>query len=164
VLNLDINIADPPECMRHVTINGWVRADDVYFTGADHADSLFRKTMYVQWGVADFNESTGMWDVDPNDDVAKAQRKDVATTGADVGDAHAGLKIEVSANDDLCIEVTLTGTLNPGDDDLSQVKTVHVPNDAKVTVDEFNLDTGDPFNDRAYFRDITISNEAAKAI
>jgi hypothetical protein len=164
VLNLDITLSEPPECMRHVTVTGQVRVDDVYLTGADHADTFYSKTLYVQWGVAHFNEGTGTWDVDPDDPAAIARRKDVATTGASVGDSNGGLTIEVSANADLSIDVTLTGTLNPGDDDLSQVQTVNVPKDATVTVPEFDLDTGGPFNDRAYFRGITISNDAAQAI
>jgi hypothetical protein len=164
VTNLDITLLEPPEVMRHVIVKGQVRVDDVYLTGADHADTFYTKTLYVQWGVAIFNENTGAWDLDPDDPVALARRSDVATTGAGVGDSNAGLKIEVVANADLSVDVTLTGTLNPGDDDLSEVHTVHVPKDATVTVPEFDLDTGGPFNDRAYFRGITITNAAASAI
>jgi hypothetical protein len=163
VLNLDVDVIEPPECMREVIVSGSVRVDEVYASGADHDEGFFHKTLHVQWGVAFFNEEKAQWDVDPNDPVAIANRKDVATAGAGVGDANAGLKIEVSANDDLSINVTMTGTLNPGDDDLSQVVHVFVQKDAIVDVPEFDLDTGGPFNDRAYFRGITIFNGGSTA-
>lgn len=41
---------------------------------------------------------------------------------------------------------------------------MHVPDGATLTIDEFSLDTGGPFNDRAYFREITISNQPTRAI
>jgi hypothetical protein len=61
---------------------------------------------------------------------------------------------------DLKVKVTVTGTI----EDLSHTKEVTVNPDATATISEFDLDTGGPFNDRAYFRGLTITNAATKAI
>jgi hypothetical protein len=163
---LDITLLEPPECMRNVIIGGWIRVDDVYFSGADHGDTYFTRTLYVQSGVAKFDEVAAKWIVDFDDPVGLARRNDVATAGCSKGDSNAGLKMEVSAsaNHDLSVDVMFTGTLNPGDDNLSQTASAHVPPGASVPVPEFSLDTGGPFNDRAYFRNLVITNLAAQAI
>jgi hypothetical protein len=161
---LDITLLEPPACMRNVIIGGWIRVDDVYFTGADHGDKFFTRTLYVQYGVAKFDETAGKWVVDPNDPVGLARRNDLAAADCSKGDSNAGLKMEVTANADLSIDVRFTGTLNPGDDNLSQTAKAHVPAGATVPVPEFDLDTGGPFNDRAYFRNLVITNLAAQAI
>jgi hypothetical protein len=63
------------------------------------------------------------------------------------------------------VDVTLEGLLNPGDDNLSTGKaTFHVLKDQTVSVNEATLDTGGPFNDRAYFRGISIANMGTNAI
>jgi hypothetical protein len=80
-------------------------------------------------------------------------------------DASGVLKIEVVANSDLSVDVTFTGTLNPGDDNLTVRSGPHnVSPGQRVSVAEFDLDSGGPFNYRAYFRDIAITNLAAQAI
>jgi hypothetical protein len=49
-------------------------------------------------------------------------------------------------------------------ENLKQVGSANAQAGATVIIDEFVLDTGGPFNDRAYFRGITITNQAAQAI
>lgn len=160
-VNADITLIDPPVCLRNVVVEGTVRVDDVYFTGADHAETPFRKTFYVQAGVASFDENAGKWVVDPNDPAAAARKHDVAQVGASVGDADGELKIEVIANDLLTVDVTVTGTIG----DLSETHSVlSVTRNTTVTIAEFSLDTGGPFNDRAYFRGLTITNNDGSAI
>ena len=161
VVDLDIKLLEPPTCLRNIVVDGVVRVDDVYLTGADHAETQFTKTLYVQYGVASFNEQSGQWDIDPNDPVAKARQRDLALVSASVGDSNGQLKIEVTANPDLSVDVTFTGSI----ENLSHsTNPVHVPDGATVGVPEFDLDTGGPFNDRAYFRNLAITNLPTQAI
>jgi hypothetical protein len=156
-----IVLLDPPECLRNVEVRGTVRVDDVYLTGADHNEQPFRTTLHVQWGVAKFDESSGTWMIDQNDPAAAIKHTDHTHTGASTGDAGGDLTILVEANDNLSVWVTVTGTI----DDLTETHRVLVGKDVLgATIPEFDLDTGGPFPDRAYFRDITIDNRAATAI
>jgi hypothetical protein len=160
ISSFDITVISPPTCLRNVIVGGTVRVDDVGTFGADHAETPFTTTLHVQYGVATFNEAKGAWDVDPDDPAAIARRSDVVQVGASTGDANGQLKIEVTANKGLDVDVTVTGTIG----DLSHQAVKNVPDGATVTIDEFDLDTGGPFNDRAYFRGITITNIPAQAI
>jgi hypothetical protein len=159
-VSADITLLDPPACLRHVVVEGTVRVDDVYLTGADHRDVRFRLPLFVQYGVASFDDQVGKWIIDPNDPAAVGRRRDVARVGAAVGDTNGQLRIDVSTNADLSVDVTVTGTL----EHLSESHSVHVAQDTTEAIPEFSLDTGGPFNDRAYFRGLTISNRAASAI
>jgi hypothetical protein len=86
-------------------------------------------------------------------------------TQASRGDSNATLKISASINSDLSVDVTLTGVLNPDDENMSwRPSTFNVLKDQTISLTEGNLDTGGPFNDRAYFRGITIANNTAPAI
>jgi hypothetical protein len=60
----DITLAEPPTFMRNIVISAWIRVDDVYLTGSDHEDNYFSTTLFVQLGVAKFNETTATWDLD----------------------------------------------------------------------------------------------------
>ncbi len=82
------------------------------------------------------------------------------TVGVGVGDAHGELVYEVTPNHDLSVDVTVAGKIA----NLTQCHAVHIPDGATVTIPEFSLDTGGPFNDRAYFRDITITNQVTSSI
>jgi hypothetical protein len=159
-VGVDIHLLEPPECLRNVVVEGVVRVDDVYLTGADHAQTQFRKPLYVQYGVPAFNEASGTWDIDPADPAGAARQHDVASVNAAVGAANGGLTIEVTANGDLSVDVTFTGTLG----NLSAQRSVYVPAGGVETVAEFSLDSGGPFNERAYFRGLTITNQATSAI
>lgn len=167
VSGMDIHLIPPPACLRTVTVKGAIRVDDVYFSGADHGDNFFIQPLHVQYGVPKFDENAGTWVIDPNDNSWVKCQTDVAQVSASVddGDATGILKIEVTAKDSsLSVEVKLTAMLNPGDDNLWTATTVTVPAEATVTVGEISIDSGGPFNDRAYFRGITISNFAGPAI
>jgi hypothetical protein len=164
IVPLDILLSEPPQCMRNVVVQGTVRVDDVYLTGADHAETTFTRTLYVQYGVATFDQAAGKWVIDPDDPAGLARRTDVAQVGASTGDSDGELKIEVVARDDLSVDVTLIGMINPGDENLTQTKTINLPPGPPIPIDDFDLDTGGPFNDRAYFRGITITNLPAQAI
>jgi hypothetical protein len=95
-------------------------------------------------------EKKGTWVIDPDDPVGLVRQTDVCQGGASTGDANGQLKIEVTANSDLSVDVKLTGTVK----NLTKVVPVlGVLPGAQVPVPEFDLDTGGPFNDRAYFRD-----------
>jgi hypothetical protein len=61
---------------------------------------------------------------------------------------------------DLSVAATVKGQL----EGLSQSVQVTVPPGAKIDVPEFDLDNGDTFPDRAYFRHISIRNLPAQAI
>lgn len=159
-VRMDILLSEPPACMRNVIVTGQVRVDDVYLTGADHDDNFFNRTLYVQYGVATFDQDAGSWVIDPDDPVGVSRRTDVAQVGASTGDTNGQLKIEVAATKDLSVDVTVTGML----EELKQVRSAKVQAGATVIIDEFVLDTGGPFNDRAYFRAIMITNQAAQAI
>ena len=58
-VQMDILLSEPPACMRNVIVTGQVRVDDVYLTGADHDDNFFNRTLYVQYGVATFDQDAG---------------------------------------------------------------------------------------------------------
>ncbi len=156
----DISLVEPPACLRNVRVEVTVRVDDVYLTGADHDEKSFRKDLLVQYGVASFDEGRGKWVIDVKDPAAAARRTDVKQVGASVGDANGQLKIEVEAKGDLSVDVTVTGTIG----NLTESHSVNVKDAATATIPEFDLDTGGPFNDRAYFRGLTITNRAATAI
>jgi len=161
---LDIKVIDPPACMRNVLIQGIIRCDDVYLTGSDNDQKSFRKTLFVQAGVPVFDTVKGTWNID----TAAGQQRltDNAVAGFSVGDSNASLRMSVQIDPtDLSVNVTLNGFLNPGDDNLSTGPvTFNVPKDQTLTLTDGELDTGGPFNDRAYFRGITIANNAASAI
>jgi hypothetical protein len=159
-MNVDIDLSEPPVYLRNVTVTGLVRVDDVYLTGVDHAQTQYAQTLYVQYGVPFYNEDSGNWDVDTNDAAGAARLHDTIQVGAAVGDAGGNLRIDVTAREDLAVDVRLAGTIK----NLSKVVTVTVADAATVTVPEFSLDTGGPFNDRVYFRNITITNAPAQAI
>jgi len=149
--------------MRQVVIQGTIRVDDVYVTGADHNEKPFRRTLYLQYGVAVFDTVRGAWTVDTS--AGKQRLTDTASAGCSVGDSNAVLNISGVIDKDLTVTVTLEGLLNPGDDNMSTgAKTFPVRKGQTVTVTEADLDTGGPFNDRAYFRGITIANVGATAI
>ena len=156
----NIELSEPPACLRNVVVSGTVRVDDVYLTGADHAETRFARTLFVQYGVASYDEDNGGWVIDPDDPAGLSRRTDVTQVGASVGDAGGNLRIDAEALPDLSVDVVLTGTIA----DLRHEVTRNVPDGATVTVAEFKLDTGGPFNDRAYFRGITITNSPAQAI
>ena len=159
-LQLDIELSEPPVYLRNVTVSGVVRVDDVYLTGADHEETRFSQVLYVQFGVPYYSEDDGAWKVDTSDPVAAKRLRDSISAHASVGDANGNLRVDVVAREDLGIDVTLTGTVK----NLSHVVTLTIADGATASVPEFRLDTGGPFNDRAYFRSITISNAAAQAI
>ena len=168
-ISLDIDLIEPPECLRNVIVEGTVRVDDYYYvfpasSDADHDEKPFRKILYVQYGVPKFDENTATWVIDPDDPVGVARRTDVCSTGASAGDSHGDLKIEVKAQADLSVFVTVTGTLNPDEENLNETHSVTVPANATGSIDEFDLNTGGTFPDRAYFRDLKITNRPARAI
>jgi hypothetical protein len=158
---VDIKVTDPPACLRKVTVSGTIRVDDVYVDGADHAETKYSKVLQVQWGVAVFDPVSGTWTIDPNDPAAAGKHSDHAGTGASQGAANAGLLIEAKANPDLSVDVTLKGSLGS----LSKTRTVSIPAGVTdVTIPEFRLDTDSTWPERAYFRDIKISNLTNNAI
>jgi hypothetical protein len=157
---LNIAVTEPPKCNRKVSVTGQIRVDDVYLTGADHADATINKDLQVQWGVGYFNTVSGDWDIHPDDPAASARHTDQRKVPASVGDAQAALLIEASANADLSVEVKVTGSVNG----LTESHTVHVADGATVPIAEFDLDNGGPFNDRAYFRNIQVTNVANNAL
>ena len=161
-VTVNIGLTDPPDCMRNVVIQGIIRCDDVYLTGSDSDQKSFSKTLFVQGGVAIFNIGKGSWDVNPT----AGQTTDNAEEGFSVGDSNAKLKMSVSiSSNDLSVYVTLTGILNPDDENMSWGPSVfHVLKDQTISLTDGELDTGGPFNDRAYFRGITIANNGTPAI
>jgi hypothetical protein len=159
-LAIDVLVTEPPKCLRKVAVTGHIRIDDVYLTGVDHDDQNVDTKLFVQWGVAHFNYETGTWNIDPTDPIAAMRHFDHAIAKAGVGDANAELLIEVTANQDLSVKVKFTGTI--GDKKESREITVH--DGETKPLPEFDLDTGGPFNDRAYFRDLVIANFATNTI
>jgi hypothetical protein len=160
----DICIIDPPDGMRWVVVQGWVRVDDVHVTGADHDDNYFKRTLYVQAGVPVFDENSCGWTYE-NDPNAPSRLEDWANVGAGTGDSNAELDFDVQIDtQDKSVNITITGWLNKGDENMSHQVFVNVPKDQTVSIPEFGLDTGDTFPDRAYFRNLQITNSATQAI
>jgi hypothetical protein len=156
----DITLIEPPSFMRNIVISGWVRVDDVYATGADHKDNHFSTTLFVQLGVAKFNQTTATWDPDSSRQILNGTTKPVS---ASTGDATGTLTVSVVLKNDpndLSVDATVTGKL----ENLSHSVVVTVRPGQTVNVEEFDLDNGDTFPDRAYFRSITITNLPAQAI
>jgi hypothetical protein len=164
-VTVDVAVIAPPECMRKVIVQGIIRCDDVYLTGSDNGQQSFQKTMYVQSGVAQFDISTGSWNVisDPLTRLA-----DHASASYAVGDAVGVLNMTASidaGSTTQTVHVTLQGVLDPDGDNLStDVIRFDVSAGGTITVTESTLDTGGPFNDRAYFRGISVVNQAVSAI
>lgn len=157
---VDILVTEPPECLRKVRVTGHIRIDDVYLTGVDNDDQDIDLSFFVQWGVAHFNYEKGTWTINPDDPIAAMRHQDHTKAKAGTGDANAELLIEVNANNDLSVFVKFTGKIG-GE---SSVRTITVPAGASLPLDEFDLDTGGPFNDRAYFRSLNITNLTTNAI
>jgi len=162
-VSLDIQVTGPPACMRNVLIQGVIRCDDVYLTGSDNDQTAFQKTLFVQAGVPVFDTTTGAWNIDTS---AGHQRlTDNAITGFSVGDSSASIQMSVRIDPaNLSVDVTVDEILNPEDDNMSTGVTFNVPKDQTVSLTDGELDTGGPFNDRAYFRGITVANNAVSAI
>jgi hypothetical protein len=162
-VRVDINVTDPPSCMRNVVVQGTIRCDDVYLTGSDDDEQAFKKKLFVQYGVPVFDIPTATWKVDTS--AGRQRLTDQTSAGFSVGDSNASLNISVKINPGLDVDVTIEGLLNPGDDDMSTgTATFNVPADQTISLTEGSLDTGGPFNDRAYFRGITIANNAVTGI
>ena len=123
----------------------------------------------MQFGVASFQfdnqKNVAKWVIDPDDPAAIASRHDQKRAAASVGDASASLLMDAKIVDDkFNVHITLIGKLNPDDDNLCHVVEFDVAEGATVDVPEFVLDSGGPFNDRAYFRSLKIVNLPAQAI
>ena len=164
-VTVDIAVIAPPECMRKVIVQGIIRCDDVYATGSDNGQQSFQKTLYVQSGVAKFDIDTGTWKV-TSDPLTRSA--DHASTSFSVGDSTGVLNmtatIDVGSKTQI-VHVTLQGVLNPSDDNLStDVIRFDVAAGGTITVTDSELDSGGPFNDRAYFRGISVANQAVSAI
>jgi hypothetical protein len=148
--------------MRNVVVQGIIRCDDVYLTGSDNNQQSFFKTLYLQSGVPVFNIASGTWIIEPS---PLTRMSDNISASFAVGDSNGlftmSATIDPSNNS---VSVTVQGWLNQGTDDdnmSTPQETFVVPADQTVTVPDSELDTGGPFNDRAYFRGITIANLAA---
>jgi hypothetical protein len=159
---VDIKMIPPPSCMRNVVVQGIIRCDDVYLTGSDNNQQSFFKTLYLQSGVPVFNIASGTWIIEPS---PLTRMSDNISASFAVGDSNGlftmSATIDPSNNS---VSVTVQGWLNQGTDDdnmSTPQETFVVPADQTVTVPDSELDTGGPFNDRAYFRGITIANLAA---
>lgn len=165
---VNISVIEPPACMRNIVVQGIIRCDDVYLTGSDSDQQSFQKTLYVQSGVPYFDISTGTWTVTP--DLLGRHLSDNATASFAQGDSNGQLNMSATVITDgsapeNSVQVMLQGVLNPGDDNMSTNPiTFTVQPDQTVTVSDSELDTGGPFNDRAYFRGITVVNQASTAI
>lgn len=156
-----IRVTEPPVCLRNVVVTGTIRVDDVYLTGVDHNPTFnFTRVLYVQAGVASFDVSTATWIINHADPAAEARRTDHCALSTGVGDADAGLRIEATVDDNLDVTVTFTGSIGA----LTITRSVDVAAGQHMTVAEFSLDTGGPFNDRAFFRGITVTNIPSPAI
>jgi hypothetical protein len=163
VVPLNITVIAPPASRRNVTVKGIIRCDDVYLTGRDSAQQSFSKTLNVQYGVPYFDINTNAWLVDTSQ--GQQRLTDVAFTNFSVGDSHASLTMSAQIKPDLSVTVTLTGSLNPGDENMSWGPTTYtVLQDQTINLTDGTLDTGGPFNDRAYFTGLSIANVAAPAI
>jgi hypothetical protein len=65
----------------------------------------------------------------------------------------------------LSVDVTLTGRLNPSDENLSWGPTTfHVEKDGTLNLSDGSLDTGGLYEDSARFSGLKISNNGANAI
>jgi hypothetical protein len=162
-VNLIINVTEPPAFMRNVVIQGVIACDDVYFTGRDSDQKSFQKTLFVQYGVPVFDIGTGTWN--PDTSAGHQRLKDNTTADFSVGNTHASLQMSAKINSDLSVDVSIQGFLNPDDENMStDFLTFHVPQDQTTSLTEGHLDTGGAFPDRAYFRGITIANNAVTGI
>ena len=161
---VNISVIAPPDCMRNIVVQGVIRCDDVYLSGSDNDQQSFQKKLFVQSGVPYFDIPSGTWVVKPD---PQARTSDYADASFSVGDSTGllGMNASVIADGSApenSVQVTLQGWLNKGDDNLStdKIKFVVQPGQT-VSVSDTELDTGGPFNDRAYFRSITVANQAS---
>jgi hypothetical protein len=91
--------------------------------------------------------------------------KDNANVYFSVGNSHASLQLSAKINYDRSVDVSLQGFLNPDDENMAtDFVTYHVPQDQTISLFEGHLDMGGAFPDRAYFRGITIANNAVTGI
>jgi hypothetical protein len=156
-----ITLTAPPNFMRNIVVAGWIRVDDVYLTGADHNDNYFNTTVFLQAGVAKFDQATATWTMDTSQQILA----DSITKNAATGDTNGVLTVQLTLDPaNLSVAAAITGQLNPGDENISQVHNVTIMPGQTTAVPEFDLDDGDTFPDRAYFRNIAITNLPAQAI
>jgi hypothetical protein len=164
---LNIKLTSPPDCNRRIVVTGWLRADDVYVSGASHADNYFSTFLYLQSGIAQYQISASGeagWVV--NMDPQYQSLIDTRFESVSTGDTNGSLQIAVTLNPtDLSVAVTLIGSLNNVAPAVSQPPANHpVAAGATWNVPEFDLDDGDTFPDRVYFRNLTVTNLASPAI
>ena len=156
-----ITLTAPPNFMRNIVLTGWIRVDDVYITGADHNDNHFSTTIFLQAGVAKFDQATGTWTMDSSAQILSDSR----TQNASTGDSNGVLTVKFTLDPaSLSVDAVITGQLNPSDENIVQTHNVTILAGQTVAVAEFDLDNGDTFPDRAYFRNVTIANLPAAAI
>jgi hypothetical protein len=160
----EIVLLAPPRCMRNVIVTGYIRTDDVHVGGADHDEVHFSPTLYVQSGVPVYDEISG-WTCDTSNP-AYSRLKDYVEEGSFGTSAVARLRIDVSLDPtDLSVSVGVVGTLNPDEDNLQGAKYVgNIPRGGTASIPEIDLDTGGTFPDRAYFRNLQVTNADAQAI
>jgi len=148
--------------MRNIVVQGIIRCDDVYLTGSDSNQQSFFKTLYLQSGVPVFDIPSGTWTIESS---PLTRMSDNISASYAVGDSNGMFTMSATIDpSNNSVSVTVQGWLNQGTDDdnmSTPQQTFVVPADQTVTVPDSELDTGGPFNDRAYFRGITISNIAA---
>jgi hypothetical protein len=158
----NITVIPPPVCMRNVVVQGIIRCDDVYLTGSDSDQQSFFKTLYLQSGVPVFDVASGAWTIVSS---SLTRISDSISASYAVGDSDGLFTMSATIDQsDNSVSVTVQGWLNQGPDNdnmSTPQQTFVVPVDQTITVPDSELDTGGPFNDRAYFRGITIANLAA---
>ncbi len=130
--------------------------------GTSHNDNRFITTLYVQSGIAQYQEteSGAGWEVNPEYQILT----DTNSESVNAGDSNGNLSISVTFDADmssaqyLSVAVTLVGSLNGATPPAAEPPTQTVLPGEVWNVPEFSLDDGGTFPDRVYFRNLTVTN------
>jgi hypothetical protein len=175
----EIELLDPPQCMRRIIIEGDIHVYDGHVGGHDENTMHFKDLLMVQAGVPKYAEDPNnpgnfYWVCDTSDPNAHYGLEDPAheSNSPSDEDTSALLDMDVKISnaslpendpDYLAVDVTLMGTLNPNDENMKNSGVIHVRKDMTVSVTNSYMDTGGSFSDGVQFNNIKITNQSAEA-
>jgi hypothetical protein len=174
-----IELLDPPPCMRQIIIEGDIHVYDGHVGGHDENTKHFKDLLFVQAGVPKYmedpnNKGVFFWKCDTSDPNVQYGLEDVAheTNSPSDEDTSASLDMNVKVTNEqlpesdpdyLAVDATLTGRLNPNDENMTFSSVIHVRRDLTVSLTNGSMDTGGAFSDGVQFNNIKITNQAIEA-
>jgi hypothetical protein len=165
--------------MRRIIIEGDIHVYDAHVGGHDENTKHFKDLLMVQAGVPKYAEDPNnpgnfQWVCDTSDPNAQYGLEDTAheSNSPSDEDTSGSLDMDVKIHDKslpendpdyLAVDVTLTGTLNPNDENMKVSGVISVRKDMTVSVSNSFMDTGGSFSDGVQFNNIKITNQSAEA-